>query len=213
MFMAQLQIDLGSRATSLLPKIVPSIIIVASLFACSYPQENQQWKPWSKKMMDFMVSITPGGTEHSRYWMSVGATLLIFGVFFSRNARKVLTMPLFNFLGRVSFPVYLLHDTVIRTLLVWMVYGPSASRLPAKDAEGKPVPLQRVSSLAFFFIIPVFYAATYFIAYLWNWYVDPKCAKVVEWLKNLMFENEVDVQTGEKPAPLVAVTVDANERK
>lgn len=122
-------------------------------------------------------------------------------------------MPLFNFLGRVSFPVYLLHDTVIRTLLVWMVYGPSASRLPAKDAEGKPVPLQRVSSLAFFFIIPVFYAATYFIAYLWNWYVDPKCAKVVEWLKNLMFENEVDVQTGEKPAPLVAVTVDANERK
>ncbi|KAI5303051.1 hypothetical protein KEM56_000085 [Ascosphaera pollenicola] len=93
-------------------------------------------------------------------------------------------MPLFNFLGHVSFPVYLLHDTVIRTVLVWMVYGPSASQLPETDAE-----------------------ATYLIAYMWNWYVDPKCAKVVDWLKNLMFENENDVQTVEKPAPLVAVTV------
>ncbi|KAI5287911.1 hypothetical protein KEM54_005630 [Ascosphaera aggregata] len=206
-FLAQLQVDLGSRATALLPKVVPSMIIITSLFACSYPQENQAWKPWSKSMMDWMISITPGGTEHSRYWMSVGATMLIYGLFFSRNARKVLTMPLFNFLGRVSFPVYLLHDTVIRTVLVWMVYGPSAGRLPKEDAEGRPVLLQRVSTFALFFIMPIFYATTYLFAYMWNWYVDPKCAKVVDWLKNAMFENEADVQTGESPTPLVAVTI------
>ncbi|KAI5296067.1 hypothetical protein KEM52_005842 [Ascosphaera acerosa] len=204
--LAQLQVDLGSRATSILPKVVPSIIIITALFACSYPQENQQWVPWSKRMMDAMVAMTPGGTEHSRYWMSVGATLLIFGVFFSRNARKVLTSPVFNFLGRVSFPVYLLHDTVIRTVLVRMVYGPSAAQTPALDAEGKPTPLTRVGPLAFIFIIPTFYAITYFVAYAWNWYVDPRCARIVDAMKNLMFDSESDVQTPEKAALPVAIT-------
>ncbi|KAI5301214.1 hypothetical protein KEM55_000428 [Ascosphaera atra] len=215
--MAQLQIDLGSRATSLLPKAMPSIMIFLALFFCSYPQENQTWQPWSRHMQDFMVRITPGGTEHSRYWMSLGTTLLMFGVFFSRNARRVLTSPLFNFLGRVSFPVYLLHDTLIRTILVWLVYGPDAARQPTHDPQGNPIPpgqLHRCGTLGFIFIIPVFYASIYGASYAWNWYVDPICANIVEGMKNMMFESEADVQTGEKPTPLVAVTVhDHNDKE
>jgi hypothetical protein len=124
---------------------------------------------------------------------------LIVGIFFSRNARRFLTQPLFNFLGRVSFPVYLLHNTLIRTVLIWMVYGQSAMSAPPDshrptdnaDASGQAIHLKRARPLAFIFIIPIFYAILYAVAYLWVLYVDPLCARMVEWMKNLMFDEDI----------------------
>ncbi|PGH21642.1 hypothetical protein AJ80_03075 [Polytolypa hystricis UAMH7299] len=191
LLLAQLQIDIGSRATSLLPKPVPSLLILMGLFMCSYPQDNPEWAFWSKSMRDMMVSITPLYTETGRYWVSIGTTTLMVGIFFSRNARRVLTLPLFNFLGRVSFPVYLLHNTLMRTVLVWMVYGPaSASGQPTVNEKGEAIDLKRVSGLAFVFILPVFYALLYAVGYGWTSFVDPLCAKAVNYLRDVMFMDE-----------------------
>lgn len=154
-------------------------------------------------MRDFIVQIIPFASDVSRYWVSVGTTILMIGIFFSRNARRVLTLPLFNFLGRVSFPVYLLHNTVIRTLMVWLAYGQSAANTPVVDEQGNLLQLRRASPMTFVFILPVFYAVLYMIAYAWTLYVDPFCAKVVNWMKNLMFRDEQ--LAGEKTIPLTNV--------
>ncbi|OJD16854.1 hypothetical protein AJ78_02998 [Emergomyces pasteurianus Ep9510] len=205
LLLAQLQVDMGSRATSLLPKPVPSLIIIIGLFMCSYPQEHVEWAYWSRTMRESMEQIVPERTDINRYWVSVGTTTLMIGIFFSRNARKVLTHPVFNFLGRASFPVYLLHNTLMRTVLVWMAYGYAAATNPLSDAQGNIIQLSRSGPFAFVFILPIFYAILYAVAYAWVLYVDPLCAKVVDWMKNLMFREEERQPQTEKSTPLTAV--------
>ncbi|EER28782.1 hypothetical protein D8B26_000936 [Coccidioides posadasii str. Silveira] len=201
--LAQLQVDYGSRATNILPKVVPSILMILGLFFWSFPQENPHWAPWSKIMRDSFVAVTPLYTDTSRYCVSVGITLLMLGIFFSKNARKFFTSPVLNFLGRVSFPVYLLHNTIIRTVLVLMVYGPNVSKTPATDDKGNPTIVKRISPMSFLFVLPVFYAILYVIAYLWTVYVDPLCAKMVDAMKNRMFVEEQKPQ--DKVVPLTQV--------
>ncbi|OAX84013.1 hypothetical protein ACJ72_01629 [Emergomyces africanus] len=203
--LAQLQVDIGSRATSLLPKPVPSLIIIIGLFMCSFPQEHAEWAYWSRTMKESMEQTTPVRTDTSRYWVSVGTTTLMIGIFFSRNARKILTHPVFNFLGRVSFPVYLLHNTLMRTVLVWLLYAHAAATTPKSDAQGNVIQLIRPSTFAFVFILPTFYAILYAVAFAWTLYVDPLCAKAVDFMKNVMFREEERQPPAEKSIPLTAV--------
>ncbi|KAI1954020.1 hypothetical protein LOZ57_000364 [Ophidiomyces ophidiicola] len=205
MLIAQLHVDYGSRATSMLPKIVPSILIILGLFLWCIPQDNPHWALWSRIMQNCFAAITPRGSETNKYCSSVGVTLLMLGIFFSKNARKLLTTPFFNFLGRVSYPVYLLHNSLIRTILVWMIYGPNAAKTPLRDDKGKLVEVKRAGPLAFVFAIPTFYAVLYMVSWLWTKHVDPACASVVDWMKDLMFLEE-EKQPQEKPLPLTQVT-------
>jgi peptidoglycan/LPS O-acetylase OafA/YrhL len=141
--------------------------------------------------MDTLGSrITPEETDLSRFWVSIGTTTLMFGVFFSHNARRFLSMRLFNFLGRCSFPVYLLHNSLIRSILVWAVYGPAASHAePLEDAGFRTV-VKRVPTFALMFILPLFYALLYIVAFGWTVYVDPLCARVIDGMKNRMFKEQ-----------------------
>jgi hypothetical protein len=204
--LAMLHIQLGSRATSMLPKHVPTLIILVGLFISSFPQEHPEWAPWSRSMFHVGLKVTPEKVELNRYWVSIGISTLMIGIFFSRNGRRVLTSPLFNFLGRVSFPVYLLHDTFIRSVLTWMVYGPAArAGLDAKDANGKPQNLKPEGKVAFIVAIPCFYALLYWVTYQWTLYVDPWCGKLIQRMKTVMFVEEE--QSGrEKTALLTSVS-------
>ncbi|KAK2863671.1 hypothetical protein FQN49_004103 [Arthroderma sp. PD_2] len=199
--LAQLQVDYGSRATQMLPKVVPSILITVGLLIWGFPQNNQNWAWWSASMRAFIVGITPANADHSRYASSLGTCILMLGIFFSRNARRVLTLPLFNFLGRVSFPVYLLHNILIRTILSWMVYGQSAARTPVRNEKGELLQLGRASPMAFIFILPIFYAVLYLVAHMWGTYVDPICGTAVNWMKDLMFKEQPEPQEKVLPLP------------
>ena len=84
----------------------------------------------------------------------------------------------FNFLGRVSFPVYLLHNTFIKSVLTWMIYLPSAMN-PPRNEKGEQLDLQRGSTTHIFIAVAVFYYILYRSAALWIKHVDPICANMV----------------------------------
>ncbi|EGC45262.1 conserved hypothetical protein [Histoplasma capsulatum var. duboisii H88] len=198
LLLAHLQATYGSRATSTLPKPLPALLILVGLLICSFPQDNHQWTGWSFAMRRLMLSITPVHAERfiGRYWVNIGCTVLMTGVFFSRNARRLLTHPLFNFLGRCSFPVYLLHNTLLRSLLVWMVYGASAASAEEwgrKNQDGSPAQLRRGGTATFVVAVPVFYAVLYAVAWAWMERVDPLCARIVGWMRERMFAEEVEL--------------------
>jgi hypothetical protein len=205
--LAQLHIDLGARATTIMPKAVPSMLIVIGLFFSGYPENKPEWAWWSKQMLDFGAQVTPGGTELGRYWPALGTTLLMFGIFFSQNARRILALPFFNFLGWCSLPVYLLHNTLMRTLLCWLVYGPASFHTPKFNERGELIRLTRPGPFAFFFIIPIFYAALYAVAYLWAIHVDPVCARALNGIKNAVFKDEEIENMTEKPTPLIPLSL------
>ncbi|KAF2271359.1 uncharacterized protein EI97DRAFT_462896 [Westerdykella ornata] len=178
MFVAELHNHFKDTATSTLPTPVPALLILLGLFLSSYPQDAQQNARWSHLMQRLMESVTVKDADVRRYWDHLGASTLLLGIFFSRTARNILTSPVFNFLGRVSFPVYLLHNTLMKSVLTWMVYLPSAMN-PPRNEKGEQMDLRRGSTLHVVIAIGVFYYLLYKLASLWVQYVDPVCAKIV----------------------------------
>ncbi|OCK88142.1 uncharacterized protein K441DRAFT_690744 [Cenococcum geophilum 1.58] len=178
MFVAELHNQYKDSATSVLPAPFPALLILVGMFMCSYPQDAPERAAWSHTMARFMHELVPKDADVRRYWDSLGASSVLLGIFFSRNARRVLTSPVFNFLGRVSFPVYLLHNTLIKSVLTWMIYLPSAMN-PTRNEKGEQMDLRRGSTTHIFIAIGVFYYILYRMALLWVVYIDPLCAKVV----------------------------------
>ncbi len=178
MFVAELHNHYKDTATSVLPAPVPALLIIVGMFCAGFPQDSPQNARWSHIMQNIMQAITVENSDIRRYWDHIGASLVLFGVFFSRTARRTLTSPLFNFLGHVSFPVYLLHNTFIKTVLTWMIYLPSAMN-PGPITKGEPLDLVRGSNTQVWIAIAIFYYILYRSASLWVKHVDPFCADLV----------------------------------
>lgn len=177
MMMAELHHDFKDSATSFLPTPVPSLLILLGMFMAGFPQDAPDRAPWSAVMAKIMHASVPKESDIRRYWDSLGASTVLVGIFFSRNARRVLTSPVFNFLGRVSFPVYLLHNTLIKSVLTWMIYLPSAMN-PPRNEKGEQMDLQRGGPAHMLVAIALFYYVLYRAAALWVLHVDPVCAKL-----------------------------------
>ncbi|KAI4674581.1 uncharacterized protein J4E88_008317 [Alternaria novae-zelandiae] len=178
MFVAELHNHYKDAATSVLPAPIPAIMIICGMFMAGFPQDSAQNTRWSHTMATIMHSLTADKTDIRRYWDHLGAAFVLLGIFFSRNARKLLMSPVFNFLGRVSFPVYLLHNTFIKSVLTWMIYLPSAMN-PPRNEKGEQQDLQRGSTTHILIAIAVFYYILYRTAALWVKHVDPVCANIV----------------------------------
>ena len=71
-----------------------------------------------------------------------------------------------------------MHNTMIKTVLTWMVYLPSAMN-PPRNEKGEEMDLQRGSTFHIFVAVALFYYILYRLAALWVQYIDPACAKVV----------------------------------
>ena len=57
---------------------------------------------------------------HSRsLWYPIAALFIVAGVLFSPGLRRFFELPICRFLGRISFPIYLLHVPLIYTLVAW----------------------------------------------------------------------------------------------
>ena len=191
-FLAQLHTDLGNRTADLLPTPIPHLLMILGLFLWSFPPANPEWAPWSRFLTNLMRVIGPNDNPDpiNRYWVSVGVMLVMLGITFSPAAKRVLTSSLFNFLGRCSFAVYLLHNLLARSLLVWMLYGFKAAKTPKYDEKGELVRLTRPGPWMFVLMMPLFYIILYAIAYAWTTYVDAFCVRMVNKLRDLMFRDE-----------------------
>jgi peptidoglycan/LPS O-acetylase OafA/YrhL len=194
-FVAELHNHYKDSATSILPAPIPAVLIVLGMFMAGYPQDAPQNARWSHMMYKVMHSLTVKDTDIRRFWDHLGAGTVLIGIFFSRNARKVLTSPVFNFLGRVSFPVYLLHNTFIKTVLTWMIYLPSAMN-PPKNEKGEQMDLRRGTTTHLFIAIGVFYYLLYRSALLWVQHVDPMCGKVVNVATRWAYGEATPAQNG-----------------
>lgn len=75
------------------------------------------------------------------------------------------------------------------------------------DEAGNLIVLRRPSTVTFVFFMPLFYALLYGAAYLWTLYVDPFCARFVDWMTYCMFKDEGRIYLREKHASLGAKAV------
>ena len=163
--------------------------VLAGLTFASFPEGHAEWMTWSRALLDIMTPVLPAGPDFPRFASGIGLELVALGVLLSpgRLQRLLSTRPLL-FLGRMSFAVYLLHGPLMRTTLVWMLYGVEAPP-DHEDDQGQMVitRLKYPGNLVLVAWQLVWLPMVYGIAHLWMTYVDPWCDtmtnKLVEYVK------------------------------
>jgi peptidoglycan/LPS O-acetylase OafA/YrhL len=95
--------------------------------------------------------------------------------------RRVLTHRHVLFLGGISFPMYLLHPFLLRTILAWVVFG----LIP--NVFGEAVGIIKVISVVLTFLAYVLWMV--FLVYLstvWKNRVDTACILVANWAEQIL---------------------------
>lgn len=177
--------------------LIPTILLPAGLYLCSYPGENAEWTPWSKQLHTLSTYIFPSTAENiPRFFTAIGLDLCLIAIHLSPSLKRVLSSKPFLWLGRHSFAVYLIHGTLLRTLLTMAFYGWKVTGdLPveewAKNESGDPIPpymhLLPLWHRAFW--LPPWVALVYYCAYLWTTYVDAWCARMTKKLEAYVFDD------------------------
>lgn len=168
---------------------IPAILMLAGGFLSSYPQNAATWAPWSRHLHDLVFAHIPSEStnpslpieklyevDHRRYLHSVGMCCFILGVAASPAAQRVLCTGPVQFAGRVSLPVYLLHNQLLKSLFTWLVY------VPGGPGQVDPITgrLRPASPGRFWIATPVFFGVLYSLAYVWAKRVDPWCDRLVK---------------------------------
>ncbi|KAI9933297.1 hypothetical protein ASPWEDRAFT_114544 [Aspergillus wentii DTO 134E9] len=209
MFLSDLSFDFSFREFinyhSWGRKLVALFLAISGLFIASYPGEHPEWITWSDYMFHLAQYLFPPDVNLGKRYTALGVDLVILAIYISPSTKEFLSNRLLLWLGKQSFAVYLIHGTLLRTVLCWMLYGITGQPWEeTKDADGNLVdpqwiPLRAPSIVAI--SIPTWIMIVYFCASLWTRYVDTFCAAVTQKLERLMFEED------EKQPPLPLNTI------
>lgn len=192
----------------LLSFLVTPLLILLGLLVGSYPQEHEEWSPWSLWMRETFVAppnsglLVPKGTDPHRRFSALGVQLCALAIFLSPVLREALSHRVLLWFGQHSFAVYLTHGTILRTVGIWIAYGSPARLLvnePARSsgakgegsaARGEDEYLHVRSREAVFAAVVVFVVLSYGVAWAWMKWVDSACARATQWLETKVFEGE-----------------------
>ncbi|KAL4964449.1 acyltransferase family protein [Aspergillus stella-maris] len=178
-------------------RVVAGTLFAIGLVIAGYPGEHPEWSTWSEAMHKLSVYIFPPDVNVGKRYSAIGVDLIIFAIYISPSVKEFLSNRLLLWLGGQSFAVYLVHGTLLRTVLCWMLYGITGQPFdPNKKQEGSDdpvwIPIRPPWVVAI--SIPLWICLVYFCATMWTKYVDPFCARLTQKMENIMFEQD------EKPA-------------
>lgn len=187
-----------------LRRTISAPLAIIGLLIASYPGDHPEWADWSRHMLDVAHYIFPSDVNIGKRYTAVGVDMIILAIFSSPSTKDFLSNRLLLWLGKQSFAVYLIHGTMLRVVLCWMLYGISGQPWEGGEAgtdderEWLPIRPPWVVGVS----IPVWIGLVYACAAAWTAYVDPFCAKMTAKLEKAVFEED------EKDAlPLPAVSI------
>ncbi|OQE20320.1 hypothetical protein PENSTE_c013G01085 [Penicillium steckii] len=184
-------------------RVVAFFLWTAGLLICSYPGKHPEWATWSQAMKDAATYIFPPDVDIGRRYSALGVDLIIAAIYISPSVKDFLSSSLLLWLGKQSFAVYLVHGTLLRTVLCWCLYGitgqpwegqpTDGNGNPILDEKGEPLHPQWIPIRPPWVVaisIPAWIVLVYICASLWTNYVDPFCARVTQKLEKRVFQQD-----------------------
>ncbi|KAL8841215.1 MAG: hypothetical protein Q9170_001004 [Blastenia crenularia] len=173
------------RFAKLSPFFAPPIAF-CGLSLMSFPSQFQDWTPWSDFLLRGFHKIAPAGAELMRFWPTIGAQMLAFSIVMSPHLRRALSRPWLLWLGKISFPLYLLHGSFMRSILAWLLF--SRQSLTEIEEEGKkyrryPLP----STPTFLVVMPIFFGILFIATHFWATKVEPHFGIITKTAEDVMF--------------------------
>jgi peptidoglycan/LPS O-acetylase OafA/YrhL len=171
---------------------VSPILIITGLYIASYPQDCPEWSAWSNVLLRLSYYIFPMDSDVPRFYTGLGLNFIVLGIQLSPIAKDLLATQALLWFGKQSFAVYLLHGTLMRTVLVWMLYGTSVPpSYETMNDMGEIIPPTNVpmrGPIVVFISLPIWLCIVYGCAYLWTTHVDTMCARLTQRLERYVFE-------------------------
>ena len=171
------------------------------LFLMSMPTDFVHQAKWSSLLQVLGAKWFPAESEVAREWASIGALILLFAIIISPHLRILLSRPPLIWLGKVSFPIYLLHGIFMRTMLAWFVF---AGQIPiAYESNGTTIYRYGQPSEFRIYVSIILSMGTMLLAsHYWSDNIEPVFGKISKRAEALMFDQGVgdkSILTGSKP--------------
>ncbi|KAH7376112.1 acyltransferase family-domain-containing protein [Plectosphaerella cucumerina] len=99
---------------SKLPGVAWALVSILSLYLMSQPDVRAAETPGWKYLTSFIPKWWT--EEQYRYWQSVGAIMFVVCVSHSPNWQKFFNLPSIQYLGKISYAIYLMHGPVTHTV-------------------------------------------------------------------------------------------------
>jgi len=173
-------------------KLIAPLLIAIGLFIASFPEGQHERMRWSNALYNALMVVLPPDADIPRFSSGIGLEFISLGIVFSQTAQKFLSSRFLLFLGEHSFAVYLLHGTLLRIVLCWLLFG-TLIPLDVVNEYGQIVPGAPLSMIGFpsqLIAIAAWFVLLYGIATRWTAWVDPMCARWAFKLEKLMFEEK-----------------------
>ncbi|KAK5507868.1 hypothetical protein LTR07_011092 [Exophiala xenobiotica] len=180
----------------------PSTILLA-LLLMSYPSGYPEAAGWSKWMYELGVRFLPADNL-DRMYGSLGGILLVFGILVSPHARWALSQKPLEWLGQVSFAIYLLHGMLLRTVFAWVLHlGQPLAPFGHHGDDGQQYWIERYPVPGFFqcaLATLVLAACVGGASHLWNMKLEPLFAKMTAKLEGLVTgKYSIEVKSTDTP--------------
>ena len=171
------------------PYFAPPLVLISLVFM-SFPSQFHNHAPWSDLLLKWHYKIAPANAEVQRFWPSLGAQLLILTAVLSPHMRRMLSQRYFLWLGKISFPLYLLHGSIMRTVLAWLLFSRSQLQEMQEVQGGQTYILLKypIPGYTMFFIsLPVFFVVLFSLTHVWAQKVEPYFGIMTKYAEDLMF--------------------------
>ena len=170
-----------SRIKNGLVTYTPFITAILGVYLMSFPDRDHGWMTWSSQLASLGSIVFPPDSDITGFWPAIGAQIFCFSVFFSPLMRRALSHPFLLYLGTISFPLYLIHGPMMRSILAWMAYGPGWLRWkPDPGMDTQPENIPAVGPWALVVILPIFWSILFFVVHHWTKRVEPLMAKATK---------------------------------
>ncbi|EXJ88473.1 hypothetical protein A1O1_05403 [Capronia coronata CBS 617.96] len=183
--------NIPQRASAISPYLSPPLILLA-LIMMSYPGSFYQASAWSTWLHDFAIQYVPSDITNTvdRMYGSVGGLLLMVGVIISPHARWLLSRRPLQWLGKVSFAIYLLHGLLLRTVFAWVLhFGHQKQPIAQYTPEGTEDFVDRYPVPGFFqcaVATIVLFICIAGASHSWNVKFEPVFARITTKLEGLV---------------------------
>lgn len=178
MILAELSFFPQPKPNSKIAAVIPFGFATLGLYLCSFPDSFAEQAHWSRQLINVGYRIFPVGGLLGRWWPGVGAQILCFSILYSPPMRRALSSKYLQWIGGLSYATYLIHGTLMRTVMTWLIFGPNAMfGVTLKDVgvtdpqQAHLIPQPRPVMLSI--RLAVFAAFLLTAANLWNNKIEP----------------------------------------
>ena len=180
------------QKVSAVSKILAPPLAIFSLLLMSFTDNSPDKAPWNSALYDFGLKYLPGDTSGAlaRTYGSIGGALLIVSIIVSPYFRWILSRKPLQWLGKVSFAIYLLHGMVLRSVFAWVLFvGAEKVEIREMDADQTwrahyrfPIPGGLRCGVATIIAFLVIFGASQ----VWNTKIEPLFGKITLRLEKLV---------------------------